>query len=90
MFVGIGYVVFGKKNLFFYVYFSMHYLKYRVKLVFFLISFFNIVLVDCFINKYVYVNLNAVYKFEDSLSNAERALVHMLCSKLGLRSKSNG
>ncbi|KAH6780972.1 helicase in vascular tissue and tapetum [Perilla frutescens var. hirtella] len=31
-----------------------------------------------------------VYKFEDNLTNKERAAVHVLCRKMGLKSKSHG
>jgi len=34
--------------------------------------------------------LHAVYKFEENLSNHERAVVHVLCRKMGMTSKSTG
>ncbi|KAK3008911.1 hypothetical protein RJ639_013722 [Escallonia herrerae] len=33
---------------------------------------------------------NEVYTFEENLTNFERAAVHMLCKKMGMRSKSSG
>ncbi|KAL6570508.1 hypothetical protein OROGR_000058 [Orobanche gracilis] len=33
---------------------------------------------------------NEVYKFEENLNNRERAEVHMMCKKMGMKSKSDG
>ncbi|KAL6554433.1 hypothetical protein OROMI_020106 [Orobanche minor] len=33
---------------------------------------------------------NEVYKFEENLNNQERAAVHMMCKKMGMKSKSDG
>lgn len=34
--------------------------------------------------------LHTVYKFEANLSNRERAVVHEVCRKMGMKSKSSG
>ncbi|KAL3633801.1 hypothetical protein CASFOL_022563 [Castilleja foliolosa] len=36
------------------------------------------------------ISNDEVYKFEENLNNKERAAVHMLCKKMGMKSKSSG
>lgn len=72
---------------------SVHYMLYVAFLVSFLtVLLFYALLVDgemIVVDNY-YVIIVAVYSFEANLSNPERAAVHLLCLKMGMKSKSTG
>lgn len=72
---------------------SVHYMLYIAFLVSFLpVLLFYALLLDgemIVVDNY-YVIIVAVYSFEANLSNPERAAVHLLCLKMGMKSKSTG
>lgn len=49
---------------------------------------FGEVVIEIF--RFLCIFLDAVYTFDANLSNHERAVVHEVCRKMGMKSKSSG